>query len=458
MRRRHAGAILFKYLDKGDFVLMIRSFTVVTRGAAAIAVALTLATAACSSSSGDDSADSASVVTLTFWGGTGTEKVAEEWNRTHSNIQVKAVNVTNGQPATTKLLAAIKAGSGAPDVMGTEYTNIPTLVASDALADLSKVGASELKSAFSDSMWNAVTLGGDTVYGVPGDAGPMMFYYRKDIFEKLGIAVPKTWDEYAAAAKTIHDKDPSMYLGTFTGADASVFAGLAQQAGASWWSSEGTAWSVSIDSEASRKVAEYWGGLVQSGVIDNQPLFTPSWNAAINGGKQVGWISSVWGAGVLAGNAVDTKGKWAATTLPVWDTAQPTSGNWGGQAWVVTSQSKHPKEAYEFAKWVTTSKEGLTSLVKAVGIYPAAINAQGTTDTPPPFLSDQSDFFDLAAKSSEQIPITTFGPNVNVAYNAYVDEFGKAAKSKSQADFLTALANMQQATVNDLKKSGYTVK
>ena len=427
-------------------------------GIAAVAVALTLVAAACSSSTGGDSSDSGGPVTLTMWAGTGTEKVAEEWNKTHPNIQVKAVNVTNGQPATTKLLAAIKAGAGAPDVMGTEYTNIPTLVASDALADLAKVGASELKSDFSGSMWNAVTLGGESVYGVPGDAGPMMFYYRKDVLQKLGLEVPETWAEYAAAAKTIHEKDPSMYLGTFTGADASVFAGLSQQAGASWWSADGDAWSVNIDSDASRKVAEYWGGLVQSGVIDNQPLFTPSWNSAINGGKQVGWISSVWGAGVLAGNAADTKGKWAATTLPVWDTASPTSGNWGGQAWVVTTQSKHPKEAYEFAKWALTSKDGLTSLVKAVGIYPAALNAQGTTDTPPPFLSDQSDFFALAAKSSEQIPPTTFGPNVNVAYNAYVDEFGKAAKAKIQADFLTALSSMQQTTLNDLKKSGYAVK
>jgi multiple sugar transport system substrate-binding protein len=47
---------------------------------------------------------------------------------------------------------------------------------------------------------------------------------------------------------------------------------------------------------------------------------------------------------------------------------------------------------------------------------------------------------------------------VNVAYNAYVDDFGKAVKSKVQADFLTALSDMQSTTVDDLKKSGYTVK
>src|SRR4030095_2643734 len=32
-------------------------------------------------------------------------------------------------------------------------------------------------------------------------------FYRKDIFEKLGIAVPKTWEEFVAAAKKLKEND-----------------------------------------------------------------------------------------------------------------------------------------------------------------------------------------------------------------------------------------------------------
>ncbi len=178
--------------------------------------------------------------------------------------------------------------------MQTEYQKIPTLVAADALADLSDVLPEDLADRYADGTWESVTLGSDAVYGVPQDSGPMQFYYRADIFEQLGLEVPETWDEYAQVAEQLHTADPSKYLGTFSANDAGWFTGLAQQAGASWWGIEGDSWSVDIDSEPTQKVAEYWGGLVEQGVIDNKPMYTPEWNAALNDGSQVGWLSAIW--------------------------------------------------------------------------------------------------------------------------------------------------------------------
>jgi multiple sugar transport system substrate-binding protein len=51
----------------------------------------------------------------------------------------------------------------------------------------------------------------------------------------------------------------------------------------------------------------------------------------------------------------------------------------------------------------------------------------------------------------------TYGPNVNVAYSAYNDAFGKAAQSKKAADFAAALATMQQTTLQDMKTTGFKV-
>ena len=49
-------------------------------------------------------------------------------------------------------------------------------------------------------------IGGKTkVLMVDGDF--QMVYYRKDIFDANGVAVPKTWEDYLAAAAAIHGKD-----------------------------------------------------------------------------------------------------------------------------------------------------------------------------------------------------------------------------------------------------------
>ena len=76
-------------------------------------------------------------VTLDFWSwAPNTQELVDVWNEENPDIQVTVNKQDGGDPAITKLLTAIKAGSGAPDLIQAEYQKIPTLVASDALADL----------------------------------------------------------------------------------------------------------------------------------------------------------------------------------------------------------------------------------------------------------------------------------------------------------------------------------
>ena len=433
-------------------------------GALAMLATAALLTAGCSgagtSSAPQTAANPDQKVELTYWAwAPNLDKVVEIWNKKNPNIHVTVNKQDGGDPAVTKLLTAVKAGSGAPDLIQAEYQKIPTLVAADALADLSKTAAQETKGHFPEGVWNSVTLGGDALYSVPQDTGPMVFYYRADVFEKLGLAVPTTWDEYAAAAKAVHAADPKAYLGTFSSNDAGWFTGMTQQAGASWWGIDGDAWSVNIDQDPTQKVAGYWGGLVQDGVIDNKPMYTPEWNTALNTGKQVGWLSAAWGPGVLAGNAGATAGKWKVAPMPQWDAAQPATGNWGGSSTAVTSQSKNVDAAAKFATWLNTDPEAVKALVTETGIYPAdTAGAESALTEPPAFFSNQPDFYKVVGDAAANVGSFTYGPNVNVAFNAYNDQFAKAAQAKQKGSFLEAVTNMQQVTVDDLKKTGFTVK
>lgn len=428
--------------------------------AAAAVLTATLATA-CSGGSDEPSAPAASQsaapagpVKLTYWTWVpNMDKIVAVWNQAHPDIQVTVSKQAGGDDAAAKFLTAAKAGNP-PDLVQAEYQMLPSFVAADAVADL-EAETAQVKGEFSEGIWGLVTLGTDAVYAVPQDSGPMMLYYRKDLFEKYGLAVPKTWDEYAEAARTVHKKDPKVFLGTFSSKDPGWFAGLSQQAGAQWWSISGDAWKVAVNDEATKKVASYWGGLVKEGVIDGMPYFTPEWNKALNDGRLLTWPSAVWGPGVLSANAPKGKDKWAIAPLPQWNAGENYSGFWGGSSTAVAAKSPNKAAAAQFATWLNTDPEALGLLIKEGAIYPASAKGAALMTEAPGYFSSRPDFWQQAASIGATARGFTFGPNVNVTYNAYKDAFDKAVATKS--DFAAAVQTMQDATVADMQKSGFTL-
>ncbi|WPO70279.1 ABC transporter substrate-binding protein [Streptomyces sp. KN37] len=431
-----------------------------TAAAVAVAVALGATTlTACGSDDDDAGTGSNGPVSLTYWAwAPGMDKVVDLWNDgpgKKDRIEVTVKKQASGDTLVTKILTAHKAHK-APDLVQAEYQALPTLVSNDALADIAGQ-VHGVRAKFARGVWQQTTLGTDAVYAVPQDAGPMMFYYRADLFKKYGLKVPKTWQEFARTARALKKKAPDKDLTTFSANDSGLFAGLAQQAGAQWWTAEGEQWKVGIDDPATRKVADFWGGLVKEGAIDNQPMYTPSWNKALNTGKQIAWVSAVWAPGTLTTAAPDTKGKWAMAPLPQWESGKAVTGSWGGSSTAVTTDSEHKEAAAKFAAWLNTDPKALAALVKESGIYPAATEAQtgGALAEAPAYFANQPDFYTRAAAIAKTTAPGAWGPNVNVAYTAFKDAFGSAAKNRS--DFGAALKTMHDETVADLKKQGFEV-
>ncbi|MFF5504099.1 ABC transporter substrate-binding protein [Streptomyces roseolus] len=430
------------------------------RSLAAATAVLVGATAltACGSDSGDEAGAGSGPVKLTYWAwAPGMDKVAALWNAKHPDIQVTVQKQASGDDLVTKIITAAKARKG-PDLVQAEYQALPTLVTNDALADIGpEVQGVEKK--FAPGIWQQTTLGGDAVYALPQDSGPLMFFYREDLFKEYGLTVPTTWDAFAETARALKKKAPKKSLTTFSANDAGLFAGLSQQAGAAWWTFEGDTWKVGIDDAATKKVTDFWGGLVAEGAIDNQPMYTPAWNKALDTGEQIAWVSAVWAPGTLTTAAPATKGKWAMAPLPQWSEGQNATGSWGGSSTAVTSDSRHKEAAAKFAVWLNTDPEALAALVKESGIYPAATAAQtsGALAKAPDYFANQPDFYTKAAEIAKTTAPAAWGPNVNVAYTAFKDEFGKAAKAKTAAAFAQALTAVRDTTVNDLAKQGFEV-
>jgi len=406
--------------------------------------------------SGSDDDASGGPVTLEYWAwGTAQDPMVEAWNKAHPDIQVKHTDAGGGSDSSAKLLTATRADN-APDVSVVEYQTLPAMIVGDVAADITEYVDDDLKSKFTDATWGLTTFN-DAIYGVPQDVGPMAFIYNQARLDELGVPVPTTWAEFKTAAAAVRAADPTTYLATFNTSEFGFFAGMAQQAGAQWWSVDGDQWTVGIDDAASQEVADYWQDLIDNDLIKVEDLLTPQWNQEVNAGQVLSWPSALWAPGVIYGVAEGMAGQWAMAPLPQWTPGDSKVAYQGGSAVVVTTSSEHPKEAAEFAAWINSSDEG-ADIQLETGQYPASTLGQTKAETsePPLLMPQQTDFWKLASTiAGNTIPNISWGPNVNVAQSAFQDAMAKAVQNGTP--LREALAETQEVVVEDMKTTGFDV-
>ena len=136
------------------------------------------------------------------------------------------------------------AGVGPDVVLSIDQTKMMDFAMRNALADLSSLeGFEEERGKYFDSAIEGVTYQ-DKIYGLPETQMFGMLFYRKDIFDALGLQPPKTWEEFkkiipvlnmhnyqsyipttAPLSSMIFQRGGDLYLGT--GKDYGIQSGLA---------------------------------------------------------------------------------------------------------------------------------------------------------------------------------------------------------------------------------------
>ena len=398
---------------------------------------------------------------LVFW--TWAPEIDQEvalFQQKYPAIKVKVQNAGQGTPQYTKLRTALQAGTGAPDLAQIEFQYIPTFTVLDSLLDLRPYGADALKAKFVDWTWGQVSGPNGEVFAIPQDTGPMGMLYRQDIFDAHGIAVPKTWDEFAAAARKLHAAAPDVYLTNFAANQAAAWHGLVWQAGDKPYTLSGKSdIKIAVDSAAARKVASYWGGLAGEGVIGTETDFTDGWYAALNSGKYATWLTAAWGPVFLSGSAKSTSGKWRAAPLPQWDASTPQSGNWGGSTSAVIKSTKNPIAAAVFAQFLNTDPDSTKLFATKQFLFPAtkALLAD------PAYVGDTPAFYggqkvnELFAEISSTVNTTfQWPPFLDRVEADFKETVGKSLTDKTDA--VTALDQWQTRITTFAKGQGFTVQ
>jgi N,N'-diacetylchitobiose transport system substrate-binding protein len=184
------------------------------RGVAIAALALTTLAACGNEDDGSSSNDGggAESADIRVWlNGTDTPQEARDWLKETFEDQNPGSTLTIEQQEwdglVEKLTTSLSSESETPDVVEIGNTQAPTFTSAGAFADLTgeldALGGDDLLPGFVDG----ATVDGKT-YAVPYYAGSKYIFYRKDLFQKAGLEVPTTLDEFVDAAVALKQANP----------------------------------------------------------------------------------------------------------------------------------------------------------------------------------------------------------------------------------------------------------
>ncbi|MBX9364825.1 extracellular solute-binding protein [Streptomyces sp. WAC04114] len=365
------------------------------RFAGLTALAALLATACAPQTSSNSSSDKDEKTgTLRVWlfqevGNAPKQKVVDSvvagFEKAHKGTKVDVEYIPIDTRA-QRVKAAFNDPASAPDVM--EYGNTDTAgyVKDGGLLDVTKEFGEWGEAKDTDpTAKQSVTVDGK-LYGAPFYVGVRALYYRTDVFEELGLSVPRTMDELASTAREIRAAKPELYGlvvgGAYTyGAMPFVWANGGELA-----NGKSGSYASGIDSPEARKGIKAYTSLFGD---DN----CPAAKCAGMGGNDTISAFAAGKAGMAIGGdfshtAVETgkvKGKYAVVPLPGVKPGSIAPAFAGGNNIGVLKSTSHRTLAVQLMEQLA-SKKTQGELFDAMGFLPTFTDVRQQVARQEPFV------------------------------------------------------------------------
>lgn len=311
------------------------------------------------------------------------EEVVKEFESQNPDIKIKMEAIAD-EPIKDKL-RVILGGSEVPDIMFSwsgEFAR--KFVRADAALDLTPYLEEDTawKDSFIPASLQPFSSDGKN-YGIPLRFNGKFFVYNKEIFDKHGLKAPKTWDEFLDVLGTLKEEGetPLMLGNESPWAAIHYLTGLNQKM---------------VDQEV--RMNDYnprSGEFTDPGYVkamemlaelNEKGYFMDNVNSSSHD-----MVKQMFFAGKGAIFYVELeefqdvenalKGNWGFFPMPSIADGDGSQNYITGapDGFIVSSKTKHPKEAVEFLKFLT-SKENSLKLVKDIG-WPSPIEGATNPDT-----------------------------------------------------------------------------
>lgn len=272
-----------------------------------------------------------------------------------------------------KILLEFSSGSGRYDVVQNNIIFVPGYVQAGYVEPLDQL-ANEHGQYYDRSDFVPGYLGPNVVdnalYGLPVFGESTLLMYRKDLFDEYGIAVPTSFSDIEAAAKTIEEKSNGEITGiTMRGAQGIhsvyVWAGWLWGFGGEFINAEGGSAlgtpEAAASLEAYARVLRDYGpvGVANFGWEENRVLFQ-------QGKAGITLDATVNGAFNEDPSVSTVVGKVGYAPVPV-ETSNTKGGSssLGAHSLYIASASANKEAAWLFISWATAKQQQIKSLAIA---------------------------------------------------------------------------------------------
>jgi len=221
-------------------------------------------------------------------------------------------------------------------------------------------------------MWDTAEYD-SRVYGLPWVVGTRALFVNRDLFARAGIdSFPETWCELLDASEKVDDLGDGVYgFGLNSGERYVLYKKFMPFA----WGNGGAVLSADMqhsvfDSQENLEALHFMTALRPSSLLEKQDVLD---RAFIEG--RVGMVlSGAWLLRTLAKEAPSLQ--YAVVLVPKPDAGGSHASFAGGEVLVSFRNSKHPKEAFELARFLVESENAIAVARVVRSVQPAAVGAE----------------------------------------------------------------------------------
>lgn len=312
---------------------------------------------------------------IVIWGWPAADKAYEsflaDFKAEHPDIETD-IQMMQTADEHSKLLTALAAGTGAPDVGMIEINHIDKFVVKGGLEDLlaPPYNAGKYQQDMVEYKWRQGSTPDGRLVAFPWDIGPATFFYRRDLFEEAGLPsgpeevgqLTKTWSGFLDVSKKLTNPDKQRWA---IGSAADIV--YTEYAHRNFFDKD---WNVIVDKGRPIELLQIALEARQAGVDAKVANWTPEWQALLGQGAIAIQYGGCWMGGFLKGwlkpENVDWNGKWGIFEVP-----ENPGQNWGGSFLAIPQQSQNKEAAWTFIEYALARKESQNKMFQAVDYFPA---------------------------------------------------------------------------------------